>query len=216
MSSLPSTNPRRGHKREPGSRALALGISKPRGRVDPLERASEAESRLRNRLVIRYGFLWLVSTDPTIPHEVTGQRVCLEKIREQGMALEESYPEKFLRLLAAYPKWPAGRTRKALAFKAYQQANRVLKFTDSDIEYIVGNIERRKRDCETWQTGNKFGPVGLQVYINQRLWNEAYEKVKRRAYDMPRESTEPEQQVRRADPEKVRQMLAEAKRGIRH
>lgn len=128
------------------------------------------------------------------------------------MALEEAYPEKFQRILAAYPKWPAGRTRKALAFKAYQQANRVLKFTDSDIEYIVNNIERRKRDCETWQTGNKFGPVGLQVFINQRLWNEPYEKVHRRGYDVPDEPKREE--ARRMDPEQVQKLLDEAKRGL--
>jgi len=94
------------------------------------------------------------------------------------MALQRSYSERFERIWSAYPKWPAGRSRKELAFKAFQSADKVLKFTDSDIEAIVDNIRERERYCETWQMGNTYGPVGLQVYINQHLWNEPYRRIR--------------------------------------
>jgi hypothetical protein len=95
------------------------------------------------------------------------------------MALQRNYDDRFEKYIwSPYPKWPTGRSRKELAFKAYQAANRILKFTLEDLEAIRANIEERKRYCATWQKGNKFGPVGCQVYLNQMLWNEPYERTK--------------------------------------
>jgi len=41
------------------------------------------------------------------------------------------------------------------------------------------------KDCETWQRGNQFGPVGMQVYLNQHLWNEQYPRIKARYESSP-------------------------------
>ncbi len=95
------------------------------------------------------------------------------------MALQRNYSPRFERIWSVYPKWPTGRSRKELAWKAFQSADKVLKFTDADIEAIVDNIRERARFCETWQSGNTYGPVGLQVYLNQHLWNEPYKKIAR-------------------------------------
>jgi hypothetical protein len=94
------------------------------------------------------------------------------------MALQRTYSDRFERIWSVYPKWPSGRSKKELAFKSFQAADRILKFDDSDIEAIRENIEERLRFCETWQRGNKFGPVGMQVYLNQHLWNEPYPRFK--------------------------------------
>lgn len=74
------------------------------------------------------------------------------------MPLQRIYPDDFLRLWAAYPKWPVGRSKKELSYKAFSTAKRALGFTQADIAAIEANIEERKRYCETWQKGNKFGP----------------------------------------------------------
>ena len=95
------------------------------------------------------------------------------------MALQRKYDELFEKYIwGPYPKWPAGRSRKELAYKAYLAVRKILGLTLQDHEAIMGDIEKRKRDCVTWQKGSKYGPVGCQVYINQMLWNEPYEKVK--------------------------------------
>ena len=133
------------------------------------------------------------------------------------MALERKYSERFERIWAVYPKWPTGRSRKELAYKAFAAADRILRFTQDDIDQIIANIQARKKDCETWQRGNQYGPVGLQVYFNQHLWNEPYQKVSSRlpAYvEVARESAPREV----ASVEYVRETLADLKRqmGIRH
>lgn len=130
------------------------------------------------------------------------------------MALQKSYPEEFERLWKAYPKWPSGRSKKEPSYKAFAKVKKELGFTPEDIEAIEANIEKRKRDCLTWQKGNKFGPVMFATFMNQHLWNEPYEQVKRRAYDVPREASQPEQPVRRADPAKVAQELAQLRRTL--
>lgn len=95
------------------------------------------------------------------------------------MALQRTYDPRFERIWSAYPKWPTGRSKKEPASRAFAAADRVLRFTEADIEAILANISERLRYCETWQRGNKFGPVGLQVYINQHLWNEPFARIAR-------------------------------------
>lgn len=94
------------------------------------------------------------------------------------MSLSHSYPEKFLRLWNAWPKWPTGRSKKQPAWKAFEKADKELKFTDADIEELFQLIERMKTDRASWQKGSTYGPQGLQVWINQRGWQDDYEKVK--------------------------------------
>ena len=93
------------------------------------------------------------------------------------MPLDKKYPADFEKLWNAYPKWPSGRSVKHLAFKKFELVNRELEFNADDIAAILGDIEQRKRDCDTWQEGNKFGPKAMQSYIYQRLWNEPYRKA---------------------------------------
>lgn len=94
------------------------------------------------------------------------------------MALEDRYSPEFERLWKVYPKWPTGRSKKFPSYRAFCNANKALNFTAEDLAEIELNIEQRKRDCVTWQKGNKFGPVMFATYMNQRLWNEPYEKVR--------------------------------------
>lgn len=91
------------------------------------------------------------------------------------MPLEDTYSDEFLRVYAAYPSWKTGRTKKALAWKAWKSAKKALKFTDEDVNYIVSHINRRKDKDVKWQVGNQYGYQGLQVFINQRGWNDDYE-----------------------------------------
>lgn len=98
------------------------------------------------------------------------------------MALSIQYPEDFLRLWNAWPKWPAGRSRKQEAYKKFQAAKRELKFTDQDITDLVKLIEQMKLDHERWQPGNSYGPQGLQVWINQRGWLDEYPRKKKQLH----------------------------------
>ena len=94
------------------------------------------------------------------------------------MALSKQYPADFERLWKAYPKWPTGRSKKEPSYKAFAKAKKDLGFGEKDIEAIEADIEKRKRDCVTWQRGNPYGPVMFATYINQHLWNEPYERVR--------------------------------------
>ena len=105
------------------------------------------------------------------------------------MPLSRDYPRDFERLWLIYPKWPQGRSKKEPAYKAYVSAKRLLEFVSTDLDVIEADILARKDACESWQRGNKFGPVAMQVYWNQHLWNEPYTKVKRR-FARPEESAQ--------------------------
>ena len=134
------------------------------------------------------------------------------------MALTKDYPAAFERLWKAYPKWPAGRSKKEESFRAFEKARKALSFTDSDISEIERDIELRKRDCETWQKNNKFGPVMFATYCNNYLWNEPYPKAKQHWTQTRREEApeQPTHQGERMDPEKLRQMLKERLGGLVH
>lgn len=124
------------------------------------------------------------------------------------MALTKEYPAEFERLWDAYPKWPAGRSKKEASYKAFEKARKALKFAGEDIDAIEADIRRRVQDCETWQKGNKFGPVMFATYFNNYLWNEPYPKAKKHWTQRPREEApEPQGEVRRMDPAKVRELL---------
>ncbi len=103
------------------------------------------------------------------------------------MALTRGYPDDFERLWKAYPKWPTGRSKKEPSFKAFSNAKKILQFDQEDIEFILADIEERKRYCETWQKGNKFGPEMFSTYFNQHRWNETYQRI--RGADQPQRET---------------------------
>ena len=90
--------------------------------------------------------------------------------------LQKSYPEDFERVWKEYPKWPTGRSKKEPSYKTFAKQKKILQFTGQDIDDILADIEERKHQCETWQIGNKFGPVMFGTYFNQHLWNEPYKK----------------------------------------
>jgi len=112
------------------------------------------------------------------------------------MPLEKTYSYDFERIYRVWPMWPKGRTKKALAAKAFESAKKEFEFTPSDIDELVLLIERMKKDRKSWQKGNTYGPQGLQVWLNQRGWLDEYETVKRshKAFiDQPVETETPEQ-----------------------
>lgn len=131
------------------------------------------------------------------------------------MPLDEPYPAEFERLWSAYPKWPTGRSKKRPSFESFRRVKRALKLTDADLDQIILDIEQRIRWCVTWQKGSKFGPPMLSTYLNQRLWNEPYERVRRlpappvRGADAP--SSGP---VRRASDDQVSAVVDQALRSL--
>lgn len=95
------------------------------------------------------------------------------------MALRHDYPEDFLRIWHAWPSWPTGRSKKQEAYRKFVIAKRELKFTDADINELVGLIDQMKLDRESWQKGDSYGPQGLQVWIHQRGWQDDYKRKKK-------------------------------------
>ena len=96
--------------------------------------------------------------------------------------LHKQYPADFERLYKAWPTWPVGRTKKHLAYKAFQSAKKEFDFSESDIDDLVDLVQRMKTDRKTWQKGTpdgKYGPQGLQVWLNQRGWQDDYETTKK-------------------------------------
>ena len=92
------------------------------------------------------------------------------------MLKEIKYPDIFLKLRDAYPKYLAGRTKVHVAFKAYAAATKADGLTESDWEDIIQDIRERVAHQKGWDRDDTFGPPGLQVFINQRRWNDDYEK----------------------------------------
>jgi len=128
--------------------------------------------------------------------------------------LNDDYPDDFLKLWSVYPKIPTGRSKKRPSYLAFQRAKRVLKFDAADIEAISRDIQSRLISCETWQPGNKFGAPMLATYLNQRLWNEPYEKTSR--YRAPvtaaHREFEPSGAPVQSNPEVARAALAASRR----
>jgi len=116
-----------------------------------------------------------------------------------------------------YPKWPAGRSKKKPSADAFARAKKQLGFTADDIAYIERDILARLRDCATWEKNDKFGPVMFATYMNQRLWNETYQKAQKHwtQVERPRPPVE-ERNEPRPDPETVRQMIQAAFKGVMH
>ena len=98
------------------------------------------------------------------------------------MALTEKYDPDFERLWPAYPKWWKGRNRKHKAAMAFAKAKAALSFTPEDIDDIAHVIEVSKSGGEikgryisaraSWQPGHRFGYQAMEVWINQRAWND--------------------------------------------
>jgi len=95
------------------------------------------------------------------------------------MALRHPYPEDFERIWHAYPMWPAGRSKKQEAYRKWKKVKADLKIEPHEVEEIIETIEKMKMDRESWQPGNQFGPVGLQVFIFNHAWNDDYVRKKR-------------------------------------
>jgi hypothetical protein len=108
------------------------------------------------------------------------------------MALNKTYPPDFERLYRVWPSYPKGRTKKHLAAKAFAKAKKEFELTPSDIDEMVLLIDRMKKDRKSWQRGNKFGPQGLQVWLNQAGWQDDYEKVNRVHYEKASVESQPE------------------------
>ena len=99
------------------------------------------------------------------------------------MALSKTYTHDFERLYRAWPTWPKGRTKKHLAFKAFEKAKRDFDLSSEDVDELILLIDQMKRERKSWQQGNAYGPQGLQVWLNQAGWQDEYEKVYTRVAD---------------------------------
>ena len=98
------------------------------------------------------------------------------------MPLRQSYPADFEKVWQAYPDWPKGRSVKQAAFKKFRTLKRELKWTEQDISDLVDEIESQKRHRASWQRGDKFGPQGLQVWLNQHGWEHEYQRTKKSSF----------------------------------
>ncbi len=109
------------------------------------------------------------------------------------MAITSKYPAAFERIWNLYPKWPQGRSVKQLAFNKYQTLRKTMDLKDADVDCSMGSracdqvalfkaIPEERVAClachirfalehrGSWQRGDKYGPQGMQVWINQRGW----------------------------------------------
>ncbi len=102
------------------------------------------------------------------------------------MPLTKKYPEAFEMAWQSYPRWPVGRSIKQLAFKAWKAAAKREGWNDADRRQLVVEIERQQNERASWQRGDKYGPQGMQVWLNQNGWDHDYQTVKgRRAKTLP-------------------------------
>jgi len=91
------------------------------------------------------------------------------------MSLTDTYTEDFEQLWSVWPRKPVGRSKKAPSYKAFQAAKKALEFTQSDIDDIQADIEKRTREDSKWAMG--FVPM-FSTYFNQRWWNEDYTRIR--------------------------------------
>ena len=99
------------------------------------------------------------------------------------MLRDIQYPEIFKELRDAYPKFPTGRTKNHVAFKAYESVTKADKLTESYWKLIIQDIKERVAHQKHWTPDDVFGPPGLQVFINQRRWHDDYERRTVRSMD---------------------------------
>jgi len=92
------------------------------------------------------------------------------------MLRDKKYPELFLKLRDTYPKYPPGRTKTHVAYKAYAAVTKEDSLTEADWEAIIQDIRERVAHQKEWTPESHYGPPGLQVFINQRRWLDDYEK----------------------------------------
>ena len=130
------------------------------------------------------------------------------------MSLHDSYTPEFEKLWNLYPKHPIGRSNKKLAFTAFCNAKRILKFDAGDLDFIARDIASRLIACETWQPGNKYGPTSFARYFNARLWNEPFvrkgQSAPQRGYDV----AVPDEPRAPYNPERARAVLAQIKKEL--
>ena len=96
------------------------------------------------------------------------------------MPLDITYTDEFERVWKVWLEVPKPHTRnnKALGYRAWQSAMKLMKFTQSDVESIVDNIREQARWNADWVVEHgKFVPA-FSTYCNQRRWNENYRRVK--------------------------------------
>ncbi len=127
------------------------------------------------------------------------------------MSLTDTYTEDFEQLWSVWPRRPVGRSKKAPSYKAFQAAKKALAFTQSDIDDIQADIEKRIREDSKWAMG--FVPM-FSTYFNQRWWNEDYIRI--RASSGSQEKTESSDEANRklvAHLIKTKQAVPEALKG---
>ena len=97
------------------------------------------------------------------------------------MGLGNDYSERFERVWKvwkAIPQ-PRGRSKKQPSYKAFASADKLLKFTEEDLDIIIADMEARAREDARWQINHgQFVPM-FSTYFNQRWWNEDYTRVKK-------------------------------------
>lgn len=93
------------------------------------------------------------------------------------------YPGIFLELVDAYPKFPIGRTKRFVAFKAWKTVGKSDGLSEQDWHDIIQNVKERVAHDKRWVKTDTYGPPGLQTYINQRRWADEYEKRTERTLD---------------------------------
>lgn len=94
------------------------------------------------------------------------------------MALTKDYPAQFEAAWKAYPRRPIGRSVKQLSFKAWKAAAKREDWTPLDKDLLVLEIERQCRVRKSWQKGDRYGPQGMQVWLNQNGWDHDFPIVK--------------------------------------
>jgi hypothetical protein len=122
------------------------------------------------------------------------------------MGLKFEYPRDFDRIWSEHPVGV-----KKAAFDAWTKQ----KFTPDENAELIMYLRRRHKDDRKWVEG-KYIPH-LATFLNQRRWEDDYEKVKKHWTQARREEqVAAEERGPRPDPEQVRQMLAQAFRTVTH
>ena len=131
---------------------------------------------------------------------------CQLLLGENGMGLKFEYPREFERV---WNEHPVG-VKKA-AFDAWKKQ----KFTAEENDELILYLHRRHKDDRKW-VERKYVPH-LASFLNQRRWEDDYERVKKHWTQARREEApQPTHQGERIPPERLRQMLKEKLGGLIH
>jgi len=102
-----------------------------------------------------------------------------KRLRERDKMLDITYSldfERIWKLWLSIPQ-PRGRSKKGPSYKAWQSADKLLIFAQSDVDFIYNDIDARRRTDKRWLIDHgRYVPM-LATYVNQRWWLEAYTKI---------------------------------------